>query len=179
MHRTGIRVTPTTSKRGDSSSALVAAVRGALHDIGGRMVADHFEMAGWRSFFLGADTPDEDLIARRQAVLAASRPVAEHWRRRLGTGCSWRPTRGRAAHAETIGVAVTERGSVAVSAVPGAARTGDGGLVSWAKVASSNSPAGGGRGVVSTRGAERKRRWERPVPLRDRLVGARAEGRRG
>jgi methanogenic corrinoid protein MtbC1 len=44
-------------------SVLVASVRGTLHDIGGRMVADHFEMAGWRSFFLGADTPTDDLTA--------------------------------------------------------------------------------------------------------------------
>ena len=44
-------------------SVLVAAVRGAHHDIGGRMVADHFEMAGWRSIFLGADTPTDDVVA--------------------------------------------------------------------------------------------------------------------
>ena len=44
-------------------SVLVASVRGTLHDIGGRMVADHFEMAGWRSVFLGADTPTDDLVA--------------------------------------------------------------------------------------------------------------------
>jgi methanogenic corrinoid protein MtbC1 len=44
-------------------SVLVAAVRGTLHDIGARMVADHFEMAGWRSFFLGADTPTDDIVA--------------------------------------------------------------------------------------------------------------------
>lgn len=43
-------------------SVLVASVRGNLHDIGARMVADQFELAGWRSVLLGADTPTEDLL---------------------------------------------------------------------------------------------------------------------
>lgn len=41
---------------------LVASVRGNMHEIGARMVADHFELSGWRAFFLGADTPNEDLV---------------------------------------------------------------------------------------------------------------------
>ena len=43
-------------------SVLVSSVVGNLHSIGGRMVADHFELSGWRSLFFGADTPTEDLV---------------------------------------------------------------------------------------------------------------------
>ena len=55
-------------------TVLVAAVHGNQHDIGARIVADHFEMAGWRSLFLGANTPPEDLAAaagHHQADLVA------------------------------------------------------------------------------------------------------------
>jgi len=41
---------------------VVASVSGNLHEIGARMVSDHFEMSGWRSIFLGADTPAGDLV---------------------------------------------------------------------------------------------------------------------
>ena len=41
---------------------LTASVSGNLHDIGARIVADHFEMEGWRSLFLGANTPVGDLV---------------------------------------------------------------------------------------------------------------------
>lgn len=42
-------------------SVLIAAVAGNLHDIGARMVADHFDLDGWRTYFLGADMPGPDL----------------------------------------------------------------------------------------------------------------------
>lgn len=41
---------------------VVASVSGNLHDIGPRMVSDHFEMAGWKALFLGADMPAPDLV---------------------------------------------------------------------------------------------------------------------
>lgn len=41
---------------------IVASVSGNLHDIGARMVSDHFEMAGWNALFLGADMPGGDLV---------------------------------------------------------------------------------------------------------------------
>lgn len=47
---------------------VVACVGGELHDLGARMIADFFEMSGWDSYFLGANTPDN-------AVLSA---IAEH-----------------------------------------------------------------------------------------------------
>ncbi len=42
---------------------LVASVQGNMHDIGARMVADHFEMAGWQAFLLGADTPADAVVS--------------------------------------------------------------------------------------------------------------------
>jgi methanogenic corrinoid protein MtbC1 len=44
-------------------SVLVASVRGNLHDIGARMVADQFELAGWRALCLGADMPAADVVS--------------------------------------------------------------------------------------------------------------------
>lgn len=43
--------------------AIVAAVASNAHDIGLRAVADLYEMAGWRTIFLGADVPMDDLPA--------------------------------------------------------------------------------------------------------------------
>lgn len=39
------------------------AVEGNTHEIGVRMVADWFEMAGWRAIHLGASLPAEDVVA--------------------------------------------------------------------------------------------------------------------
>ncbi|MHC4217599.1 MAG: cobalamin B12-binding domain-containing protein [Planctomycetota bacterium] len=41
---------------------VATAVRGDLHVLGLRAVADHFEMDGWESIYLGANTPNEDVI---------------------------------------------------------------------------------------------------------------------
>jgi methanogenic corrinoid protein MtbC1 len=41
---------------------VATAVGGDLHALGVRMVADYFEMDGWESIYLGANTPDEDVI---------------------------------------------------------------------------------------------------------------------
>lgn len=41
---------------------LVTSASGDLHDIGLRMVADHFEMAGWEAINLGASTPAADVV---------------------------------------------------------------------------------------------------------------------
>lgn len=53
-----------------------AAVPGNLHELGARMVADCFELAGWDTMHLGADTPVPDLAelvaARKPEVLALS-----------------------------------------------------------------------------------------------------------
>ncbi|AUX42341.1 hypothetical protein SOCE26_037710 [Sorangium cellulosum] len=58
------------------------AVEGNLHELGARFVADFFEMAGWDTFYLGANTPTEHVlreVARRKAdVLAVSAALSDH-----------------------------------------------------------------------------------------------------
>ena len=44
-------------------TAVVACIPGEYHQIGGRMVADFFELNGWRGHFLGANTPLKDLLS--------------------------------------------------------------------------------------------------------------------
>ncbi|MBC8039173.1 MAG: B12-binding domain-containing protein, partial [Opitutaceae bacterium] len=44
-----------TAKNG--RTLVATCVSGDLHEIGVRMVADFFEMAGWNTFYLGANTP--------------------------------------------------------------------------------------------------------------------------
>jgi methanogenic corrinoid protein MtbC1 len=41
---------------------VVSCVSGELHEMGARMVADFFEMDGWDSYYLGANTPSESII---------------------------------------------------------------------------------------------------------------------
>ena len=42
--------------------AVIACVADEYHQLGGRMVADFFELHGWRGYFLGANTPLPDLM---------------------------------------------------------------------------------------------------------------------
>ncbi|MBC8039939.1 MAG: cobalamin B12-binding domain-containing protein [Opitutaceae bacterium] len=69
-----------TAKNG--RTLVATCVSGDLHEIGVRMVADFFEMAGWNTFYLGANTPHADVIAtlvERQAdVLAISATISYH-----------------------------------------------------------------------------------------------------
>jgi methanogenic corrinoid protein MtbC1 len=55
---------------------VVTCVGGELHEVGARMVADLFEMEGWDSYFLGANTPSKGIlsaVAEREAdILAVS-----------------------------------------------------------------------------------------------------------
>lgn len=44
-------------------TALVACPPQEQHDLGSRMLADRMELAGWRVFFLGADTPAAEIAA--------------------------------------------------------------------------------------------------------------------
>ncbi len=61
---------------------VATCVSGDLHELGVRMVADFFEMDGWNTFYLGANTPHADIIstiiARRADVLAVSATIAHH-----------------------------------------------------------------------------------------------------
>jgi methanogenic corrinoid protein MtbC1 len=42
--------------------AVIACVAGEYHQIGAKMVADTFEMNGWEGYFLGANTPTDELL---------------------------------------------------------------------------------------------------------------------
>jgi methanogenic corrinoid protein MtbC1 len=47
----------------DGRAILTASVEGNTHDLGVRVLADLFEMAGWRTIYLGASVPIEDLVS--------------------------------------------------------------------------------------------------------------------
>ena len=57
-------------------AAVVTCTANEYHQIGGKMVADLFELNGWRGHFLGANTPVRDLLSlideKRPAVVALS-----------------------------------------------------------------------------------------------------------
>jgi methanogenic corrinoid protein MtbC1 len=61
---------------------VATCVGGELHEIGVRMVADLFEMAGWDSYYLGANTPVQGVLQaleeRRADVLAISATLTVH-----------------------------------------------------------------------------------------------------
>jgi methanogenic corrinoid protein MtbC1 len=61
---------------------VATCVGGELHEIGVRMVADLFEMAGWDSYYLGANTPAQGVLQaieeRQPDVLAISATLTVH-----------------------------------------------------------------------------------------------------
>lgn len=61
-------------------SAVVTCAANEHHQIGGKMVADLFELHGWRGYFLGANTPVRDVISligeKRADVVALSVAMA-------------------------------------------------------------------------------------------------------
>jgi methanogenic corrinoid protein MtbC1 len=61
---------------------VAACVGGDLHEIGARMVADFFELEGWDTFFLGANTPISGILQqveeRQPHVLAISATMPFH-----------------------------------------------------------------------------------------------------
>jgi MerR family transcriptional regulator, light-induced transcriptional regulator len=69
-----------TAKNG--RTLVATCVAGDLHEIGVRMVADFFEMEGWNTFYLGANTPHAGVIAtivkRHPDVLAISATISYH-----------------------------------------------------------------------------------------------------
>jgi len=62
--------------------AVVACVGDELHELGARMVADFFELGGWDTYFLGANTPAESVVWALQDqaadILAISVTMASH-----------------------------------------------------------------------------------------------------
>lgn len=63
-------------------SLVATCVSGELHEIGIRMVADFFEMAGWDTYYLGANTPAGSIVRaveeRDARVLAVSATITAH-----------------------------------------------------------------------------------------------------
>lgn len=63
-------------------SLVATCVSGELHEIGVRMVADFFEMAGWDTYYLGANAPARSVVRaveeRGAQVLAVSATITAH-----------------------------------------------------------------------------------------------------
>lgn len=63
---------------------VATCIGGELHEIGMRMVADFFEMDGWDTYFMGANTPLTSIVRtieeRRADVLAISATMTFHVR---------------------------------------------------------------------------------------------------
>lgn len=63
---------------------VATCIAGDLHEIGVRMVSDLFELNGWDTFYLGANTPSlgvlETVRERRADVLAISATIVPHLR---------------------------------------------------------------------------------------------------
>jgi methanogenic corrinoid protein MtbC1 len=64
-------------------SVLLASPPEEGHDLGLRMVSDRFDMAGWTTYFLGADTPVDDVAdaVRRLGVDALVLSSSTHYHR--------------------------------------------------------------------------------------------------
>jgi methanogenic corrinoid protein MtbC1 len=64
-------------------SVLLACPPQEGHDLGLRMVSDRFDMAGWATYFLGPDTPVEEIAdaARRLGVDAVVMSSSTHFHR--------------------------------------------------------------------------------------------------
>jgi methanogenic corrinoid protein MtbC1 len=65
-------------------SLVATSVGTEAHEVGIRMISDLLEQAGWRTAYLGADTPHRDVVERvvqhRADVLAVSATMAGHIR---------------------------------------------------------------------------------------------------
>ena len=61
---------------------VVTCIAGDLHDMGARVIADSFELAGWNVFFIGANAPGRGVIStvleQKADVLAISATMAPH-----------------------------------------------------------------------------------------------------
>lgn len=62
--------------------AVIACVAGEYHQIGAKMVADTFEMNGWEGYFLGANTPTDELMRfideKNPDILGLSLSISAH-----------------------------------------------------------------------------------------------------
>lgn len=64
-------------------SVLLATPPEEAHDLGLRMISDRFDMAGWTTYFLGADSPIDEVVdaARKLGVDAVVLSSATHFHR--------------------------------------------------------------------------------------------------
>lgn len=67
----------------DARTVVLACPPEETHDLGLRMLADRFELAGWRVIYVGADTPEADLhgAIRDTHADAAVLSVSTHFHR--------------------------------------------------------------------------------------------------
>lgn len=70
------------SEERKDKSIIVTCVNGELHELGARMVADFFEMEGWNSHYLGANTPISSIIqtieSSKSQIIAISATMTFH-----------------------------------------------------------------------------------------------------
>ncbi|MDX1547196.1 MAG: cobalamin-dependent protein, partial [Rhodothermales bacterium] len=63
-------------------TVVISCVATEQHDVGARMVADFFEMEGWRTYYLGADLPTPEILESvkryRADVLGLSATLTPH-----------------------------------------------------------------------------------------------------
>jgi methanogenic corrinoid protein MtbC1 len=64
---------------------VLACPPGELHDLGLRMLTDRLQLAGWNAYFLGADTPVDEIAAAANALGAdlVALTAATHYNRLL------------------------------------------------------------------------------------------------
>ena len=71
-----------TQKKGQKM--IATSIGGELHEIGMRMVADFFEMDGWDTYYVGANTPNESIIQtleeNKAQLLGVSATLTPHIR---------------------------------------------------------------------------------------------------
>lgn len=53
---------PVRANEGKSYSALVSCIDKEFHQIGAKMVAHTFELNGWKTYFLGTNTPTKEIV---------------------------------------------------------------------------------------------------------------------
>ncbi|MDQ5984797.1 MAG: hypothetical protein CSYNP_00493 [Syntrophus sp. SKADARSKE-3] len=52
----------------DGRRLLAACVQGELHELGLRMLSDFFEMEGWNTDYMGANTPNESIVSALEEI---------------------------------------------------------------------------------------------------------------
>jgi methanogenic corrinoid protein MtbC1 len=76
MHLLNIVYPLLFSERKKEKTALIACVANEYHQLGSQMVSDIFELNGWNGYFLGGNTPIDDLLkyidAKKPDVLGLS-----------------------------------------------------------------------------------------------------------